>query len=149
MKRENGFTLAEIMIVVAIVMLLAAIAIPNLMRARITAQEAGAAGGLKTIVTAEIEWRATHATYAVLSDLEDYIDSTLASGTKQGYIYVSSPVESAEGKKFVASAVPFDHQAHSFYIDESGVLCRSDELTETPVTEHAESGCPEEYGELE
>jgi type IV pilus assembly protein PilA len=88
---KRGFTLVEIMIVVAIIALLAAIAIPNLLRARHNANEAAAIATLRTISTAQESYRAAQnpPTYATLAQLADavppYIDDTLAAGEKQGY----------------------------------------------------------------
>lgn len=150
---RKGFTLVEIMIVVAIIALLAAIAIPNLLRARLSAQEAAAAAALHTVATAEIQWRASHATYANLSQLDDetppYIDSTLAAGAKQGYTFAAAPVAGQLGNEFVASAVPQGSNARGFYIDEDGVLCRSDAVTGTAVTGHTAAGCPTGYTEMQ
>jgi len=150
---RKGFTLVEIMIVVAIIALLAAIAIPNLLRARISAQEATAAAAMHTIITAQTQWRASHTTYANLSALDDetppYVDSTLASGTKQGYSF-GTPVNNASN--VVATAVPQTvSQARSYYIDEGGVLCRSTATGATAETAHVAAGstCPAAYTEMQ
>ena len=142
---KKGFTLVEIMIVVAIIALVSAIAIPNLLRARISAQEAAAAAALHTVAEAEIQWRATNATYATLVQLgaatPPYIDSTLAAGAKQGYDFAAAP---NAGVNFYATAAPATlAQAHTFYIDEDGVLCRSTATgVAAPLAHHAAVGCP-------
>lgn len=92
---RKGFTLVEIMIVVAIIALLAAIAIPNLLRARHNANEAAAIGSVRTISTAAESFRAaqTPPAYpvnlaALGAAIPPYIDNTLAAGQKQGYNFV-------------------------------------------------------------
>lgn len=102
----SGFSLIELLIVVAIILIIAAIAIPNLIRSRIAANQADAVENCRTITSAQIVY---YTTYAVgfaptLSSLEgdgsgiataaaaDLIDPVLGAGTKTGYVFTYQPL---------------------------------------------------------
>ena len=60
MRKQKGFSLSELLIVVAIILIIAAIAIPNLLRSRMAANEASAVGSIRTINTAEVTYASTY-----------------------------------------------------------------------------------------
>ena len=90
MRKEQGFTLIELLIVVAIIAIIAAIAVPNLMTARMAANEASAISALRSIGSAQSNYAANnnqfYAPYATLIT-EGYLDSrfNLTAGTINGY----------------------------------------------------------------
>ncbi|UCC95067.1 MAG: prepilin-type N-terminal cleavage/methylation domain-containing protein [Candidatus Omnitrophota bacterium] len=154
---RKGFTLVEIMIVVAIIALLAAMAIPNLLRARISAQESAAAGAMHTISAAQQSWRATHATYAddladLTSETPPYIDSTLGCAAdpcpRQGYAF-NMQAGNATGFWVSAAPSPTATVARNFYIDEDGVLCIANTTAIGNAGAWIQAGCPANYRQMD
>ncbi len=138
-KREKGFSLIELLIVVAIILIIAAIAIPNLLRSKMAANEASAVGSLRTLNTACVSYSTTYGTgYPVaLANLgpgtpataatADLIDSVLASGTKSGYVFtfVSGAPVGGQVPTYTINANPVTVGTtgqRGFFTDQSGVI---------------------------
>jgi prepilin-type N-terminal cleavage/methylation domain-containing protein len=104
-KIEKGFSLIELLIVVAIILIIAAIAIPNLLRSRMAANQASAVGSVRTINTAAISYNSTYGngfppsmgaignngTTTITCTNAELIDTVLTSKTKSGYTFIISP----------------------------------------------------------
>ena len=134
LRKMKGFTLVEIMIVVAIISLLAAIAIPNLLRARHNANEAAAIAAVRTISTAAESFRSAQTPTDYPADLDDlgdadppYIDDTLASAvdadnSRQGYFFTYGYTDNNQYTCTASPAVSGTTGTRIFFVDESGVI---------------------------
>jgi prepilin-type N-terminal cleavage/methylation domain-containing protein len=104
MKNNKGFSLLELLIVVAIILIIATIAIPSLLRSRQAANESAAVANLRTLNTAEVSYLSSSGgSYGEISDLitAGYVDSTF-NGVKAGYNFDIT----ASGSDYTATATP-------------------------------------------
>jgi type IV pilus assembly protein PilA len=112
MKREQGFSLIELLIVVAIIAIIAAIAVPSMLQARMAANEAGAIQGCRTVGSAEVAFSAVNnQNYETVANLQTagFLDDRFTAATGfNGYHYVDGAVNSGAVAPtgFGVSAVP-------------------------------------------
>jgi type IV pilus assembly protein PilA len=109
MRRSNGFTLIEMVIVVAIILIIMAIAVPSFLQSRIAANESAAAATIRTLNSAQISYNSAYPTVGYSSTLLSLggsctgatlpsstsaclIDQDLQTGTRSGYTYVLTNV---------------------------------------------------------
>ena len=140
-NKQKGFSLIELLIVVAIILIIAAIAIPNLLRSKMAANEASAVGSLRSLNTACVTYATTWTGFpssltnlggegsgTVSSTNAQLIDNVLQTGTKSGYNFTFSP-GAADGAGnidyYAITANPTTLGSTGlryFYTDQTGVI---------------------------
>ena len=135
MRKQKGFSLIELLIVVAIILIIAAIAIPNLLRSRIAANEASAVGSIRTINTSQVTYASTYPDvgFAGIDALggaggsatgAGLIDAVLASGVKSGYVFTVTTGSETPAATYTVQGDPQNSQTgqRHFFSDQSGVI---------------------------
>ena len=142
MKKKHGFTLIELMIVVAIIAIIAAIAIPNLLRSRIQSNHSAAIGNLRTINGAQVAYHSANKLYGDFDQLTGADPAFLNgnwAGAKNGYTY---SLDASALQDYTCTAEPeVDGRSGTefFFTDGSGVVRSAEggsaDATSPPVDE--------------
>jgi prepilin-type N-terminal cleavage/methylation domain-containing protein len=153
MKRSRGFTLIELMIVVAIILIIAAIAIPGYLDSKMSANEASAIGSLRAINVAEVSYQTAYPAKGYAGSLAALggtdpctpsaetaclIDPDLSTGIKAGYTFAATggtPMNQAN-LAYIAGAAPisFKHTGIRRFCSTERGLIRRDPNTEGTTT---------------
>jgi type IV pilus assembly protein PilA len=137
-RNQQGFSLIELLVVVSIILIIAAIAIPNLLQARVAADEASAVASLQTINIAMISYYSNYPAVGFAPTLAALggtscappdqttaclIDTLLASGTKSGYSFNSTGIGMAPASQYFSVGLPLPGSGNrSFCSTEDGVI---------------------------
>jgi len=132
-SKQKGFSLIELLIVVAIILIIAAIAIPNLMRSKIAANQASAVASLRTLNTSTALYNTNYNLYpsalsnmataaTVTSTSADLVDAVLASGTKSGYNFTWAGGGTTGAYTIVANPVSASTGTVHYFTDQSLVI---------------------------
>ena len=141
MRKQKGFSLIELLIVIAVIMVIAGIAIPNFIRSKMRANESGAVANMRTITTANVVYSTTYGagfgpSLAALggdpttpsATSAGLIDSVLSAGVKSGYIYTYTAASVDAAGNYQSFSVTADPVApgttgdRHFYTDQTNVI---------------------------
>ncbi|HVZ17294.1 MAG TPA: prepilin-type N-terminal cleavage/methylation domain-containing protein [Terriglobales bacterium] len=141
MVREKGFSLIELLIVVAIILVIAAIAIPNLVKSRMAANEASAVSGIRAITTAQHAYATAYPDLGYSCSLQslgpppsgqpatstgaDILDAVISGGLKAGYSFGISNCTGTPVSNYQSTAVPVTvggSGQRAFCSDGSGII---------------------------
>jgi type IV pilus assembly protein PilA len=160
-RRAKGFSLIELLIVVAIILIIAAIAIPNLLRAKISANEASAVQSIRTIQQAELSYTTSYPNSGYAAQLSNLggaapcvpsptnaclVDQSLSTGTKSGYSFTAvggNPVNGSNTTYVVGAApISFNQSGVRLFCSAEDNVIRWDANASKSTTPPNAQQCP-------
>ena len=139
MKRTDGFSLLELLIVVAIILIIATIAIPSLLRSRQAANETHAVANLRTLNTAEVQYISSHqGNYGALTDLigAGLVDNSFS--TSAGYNFDVALASNALDYTATATATGPNSGRYDYYTRPDYIIRYSTDPTRAPTGQSGE-----------
>ena len=133
MRKSAGFTLIELMVVLAIVAILSAIAIPAFTKQMQKSRRSEAASALSDLQLREEKWRASHATYA--SSLTILLGSSAtATAYNNNLTYYSIAISGTSGTGFTLTATPKSTQVNDTACNPMKIIVSANSVSKTPTT---------------
>ncbi len=140
-KTTKGFSLIELLIVVAIILIIAAIAVPSFLRSRMAANESAAVGSIRTLNTAQISYYSAYPTVGYASTLTVLggtscsppsssgaclIDTVLAAGQRSGYNFTLTNASGTPNStyNFIATPVLWNYSGIRYFCSNSDAIVR-------------------------